>query len=56
MKKIISSNSAITKQINTKKEAIEIFKKEGESYKESIINDSEQQDGFQLYYQDASYL
>ena len=54
MKKIISSNSAITKQINTKKEAIEIFKKEGESYKESIINDSEQQDGFQLYYQDDS--
>jgi len=54
MKKIISSNSAITKQINTKKEAIEIFKKEGESYKESIINDSEQQDSFQLYYQDDS--
>ena len=54
MKKIISSNSVITKQINTKKEAIEIFNKEGESYKESIINDSEQEDGFQLYYQDDS--
>ena len=54
MKKIISSNSSITKKLNTKQEAIEIFKKEGESYKESIINASEQQDGFQLYYQDDS--
>ena len=54
MKKIISSNSAITKQLNSKKEAVEIFKLEGESYKESIINDSDQEDGFQLYYQDDS--
>lgn len=54
MKKIISSNSSITKKLNTKQEAIEIFKLEGESYKESIINDSEQEDNFQLYYQDDS--
>jgi len=52
MKKIISSNSSITKKLHSKEEAINIFNKKGESYKEIIIEDAEQEDNFQLYYQD----
>ena len=52
MKKIISSNSSITKKLHSKEEAINIFNKKGESYKEIIIEEAEQEDNFQLYYQD----
>ncbi len=52
MKKVIATNSAITKSLHTKKEAIKVFKKEKEPYKESIIKDSDQEDSFQLYYQE----
>ena len=54
MKKIISSNAAITKDFHTKKEAINVFKTKGEGYKELIINESDQEDNFQLYYQNDS--
>ena len=52
MKKIISNGSSITKTLNSKSDAINIFKGLNESYKESIISESEQDDNFQLYYQD----
>jgi len=51
MKKIVSANSSITKVLHTKKEASKIFKTKGEEYKELIINESDQDDDFQLYYQ-----
>ena len=54
MKKVIATNSAITKSLHTKKDAIKIFKSEKEPYKESIIEDSDQEDNFQLYYQEDS--
>ena len=54
MKKIISTNSSITKTLASKPNAIKIFKAIGETYKESIINDSDQEDNFQLYYQSDS--
>ena len=54
MKKIISTNSSITKTLASKPNAIKIFKAAGETYKESIINDSDQEDNFQLYYQSDS--
>ena len=52
MKKIISNGSSITKTLHSKYDAINIFKGLNESYKESIISESEQDDNFQLYYQD----
>ena len=52
MKKIISNGSLITKTLHSKSEAISIFKAEGETYKISIIEESEQSDDFQLYSQD----
>ena len=52
MKKIISNGSSITKTLHSKSEAMNIFKGVNESYKESIISESEQDDNFQLYYQD----
>ena len=54
MKKIIAGNSLITKSFHTKEEAINVFRNEGESYKESIVSDSQQEDNFQLYTQDDS--
>ena len=54
MKKVIATNSAITKSLHTKEDAIKVFKSEKESYKESIIEDSDQEDNFQLYYQEDS--
>ena len=54
MKKIIAGNSSITKSFHTKEEAINVFRNEGESYKESIVSDSQQEDNFQLYTQDDS--
>ena len=52
MTKIINSKSSITKKLYSKKDAIAVFKSKKETYKESIIEESEQSDDFQLYYQD----
>ena len=51
MHKIIKAKSSITKKLKSKKDAIEIFKALNEPYKQEIINDSGQEDNFQLYYQ-----
>jgi len=52
MKKIISTESLIEKRFHTKEEALKIFGEKNESYKEIIINEADQKDDFQLYYQD----
>ena len=52
MTKIINSKSSITKKLYSKKDAIAVFKSKKETYKESIIEESDQADDFQLYYQD----
>ena len=52
MQKIINSKSAITKKLHSKKDALKVFVSIGETYKESIINESDQEDNFQLYYQE----
>ena len=52
MKKIISTESLIEKRLHTKEEALKIFAEKNESYKEIIINEADQEDNFQLYYQD----
>ena len=52
MKKIIKSKSSITKKLVSRSQAIKVFKLNKEPYKEIIINESDQDDNFQLYYQD----
>ena len=52
MKAIINTKSSITKKLVSKSEALDVFKEKKESYKEIIINESKQNDNFQLYYQD----
>ena len=52
MHQIIKKKSVITKKLEPKKEALKIFKTLNEPYKQEIINDSDQGDDFQLYYQD----
>ncbi len=52
MHKIIETKSSITKKLMSKKEALSIFKSLNEPYKQTIINDSDQKEDFQLYYQD----
>ena len=52
MKKIVDLKSSITKSFYSKEDAINIFKDKAEPYKESIIQESDQVDNFQLYYQD----
>ena len=52
MKKIIDLKSSITKSLHSRDDAVNIFKENAESYKESIIEESDQVDNFQLYYQD----
>ncbi|MDA9997715.1 threonine--tRNA ligase [Gammaproteobacteria bacterium] len=52
MKKIISNESSIEKRLHSKEEALKIFGKKNEPYKEIIINEADQNDNFQLYYQD----
>ena len=52
MRKIISNESSIEKRLHTKEEALKIFGKKNEPYKEIIINEADQNDNFQLYYQD----
>jgi threonyl-tRNA synthetase len=51
MHKIIQTNSLITKKLKSKKEALKVFKSLKEPYKEAIINESDQKEDFQLYYQ-----
>ncbi|MDC6460174.1 threonine--tRNA ligase, partial [Gammaproteobacteria bacterium] len=52
MHQIINSKSSITKKFCSKKDALKVFNTAGESYKQSIIKESDQEDNFQLYYQD----
>ena len=52
MKKIISKESAIIKKLSNKKDALKIFKDLDQPYKQSIIQESQQEEDFQLYYQD----
>jgi len=52
MLNIIKKKSLITKKLKSKKEALQIFKSLDEPYKQEIINDSDQEDDFQLYFQD----
>jgi len=52
MYKIIKTKSSITKKFKSKKEALSIFKSLNEPYKQIIINEAEQKEDFQLYYQD----
>ena len=52
MKRIIDIKSSITKTFHSKEDAIKVFKEKGELYKESIIQESDQEDNFQLYSQD----
>ena len=52
MHQIIKKKSVITKKLEPKKEALKIFEALNEPYKQEIINDSDQEDDFQLYYQD----
>ncbi len=52
MRRIIKTKSSITKKLVSKSEALKIFKLKKEPYKEIIINESDQTDDFQLYYQD----
>jgi len=52
MHRIIKTDSSITKKLKSKKDAIKIFKSLKEPYKVEIINESDQKDNFQLYYQD----
>ena len=52
MKRSLISKSSITKTFHSKEDAIKVFKEKGKSYKESIIQESDQEDNFQLYSQD----
>ena len=52
MHNIVKSKSSITKKLLSKSDALNVFKSLGESYKQEIINDSDQENDFQLYYQD----
>ena len=52
MIKIVKTKSSITKKLVSKEEALKIFKSQKETYKVSIIDESEQISDFQLYYQD----
>ena len=54
MRNIIASGDLIKKSLNTKKEAIKLFKSKKENYKVDIINDSDQEDNFQIYQQGES--
>ncbi len=51
MKKIIETGSIIEKTYKSKKEAIQLFETKKESYKLKIIEDSDQENNFQIYKQ-----
>ena len=52
MKNIVKTKSLLTKKLVSKSEALKIFKEKKEPFKENIINESNQTNDFQLYYQD----
>jgi len=52
MKNIVKTRSLLTKKLVSKSEALKIFKEKKEPFKETIINESNQKNDFQLYYQD----
>ena len=52
MHSIIKKGSKITKRYFSKSEALKVFESLDESYKGEIIDDSDQEENFQLYYQD----
>ena len=56
MHKIIKSESSITKKVVSKKDAVKVFDSLDESYKKEIINESDQEDDFQLYYQEDDFV
>ena len=54
MNKIISNGEIINKNIFSKKDAIKLFEERNETYKIDIINNSDQDDNFQIYTQEKS--
>ena len=54
MRKIIKEGYSINKKLFSKKGSIEIFKKKNESYKVKIIEESNQENNFQIYQQGES--
>ena len=54
MNKIISNGEIINKNIFSKKDAIKLFEERNETYKIDIINNSDQDDNFQIYAQEKS--
>ena len=54
MRKIIKEGYSINKKLLSKKGSIEIFKKKNESYKVKIIEESNQENNFQIYQQGES--
>ena len=54
MHEILKSKSSITKKLLSKKDALKLFKSLDEPYKQEIINESNQENEFQLYYQDKN--
>ena len=57
MKKIVKEGHLVNKQIKNKNEAIKLFEKLNEPYKVQIINDSFQENDFQIYQQgDTSFF
>ena len=51
---ILKSKSSITKKLLSKKDALKLFKSLDEPYKQEIINESNQENEFQVYYQDKN--
>ncbi len=54
MRKIIATGSHLKKTLRSKKEAIQLFESENESYKIQIIEESDQENDFQIYKQKES--
>jgi threonyl-tRNA synthetase len=54
MQKIITSGTPINKSLVSKNDAISLFKERSENYKVEIIQNSDQEDDFQIYNQGSS--
>ncbi len=54
MQKIITSGAPINKSLVSKNDAISLFKERSENYKVEIIQNSDQEDDFQIYNQGSS--
>jgi threonyl-tRNA synthetase len=54
MQKIITSGAPINKSLVSKNDAISLFKERSENYKVEIIQNSDQEDNFQIYNQGSS--